>query len=148
MEIWDPHFHIWDISKNTKSEHDASQLFEPNDKPVYSWREYEHDIFQAGSSFSHTGGVFVEVASVCHTKLSGAPFAKACLAETNWGSSQLEQSQKQYVMVSSAPLEDPEIGAGRWLFLHMVQTVGAVHAVLLRVQALIWPIQTLVFSGH
>jgi multidrug resistance efflux pump len=45
-------------------------------------------------------------------------------------------------------LEDPEIGVGRWLFLHMVQTVGAVHAVLLRVQALIWPIQTLVFSGH
>ena len=111
MEIWDPHFHIWDISKNTKSGHDASQLFAPSDETIYSCREYENDIIQAGSSFSHTGGVFVEVASVCHTKLSGAPFAKACLAETNWVSSQLEQSQKQYVMVSSAPLEDPEIGS-------------------------------------
>lgn len=45
-------------------------------------------------------------------------------------------------------LENPDVGAGEWLFLHMVQTVGIVHALLLRVQALLWPIQTLVFSGH
>lgn len=45
-------------------------------------------------------------------------------------------------------LENPDIGTGEWLFLHMVQTVGVVHALLLRVQALLWPIQTLVFSGH
>ncbi|MEQ8287238.1 HlyD family secretion protein [Thalassospira sp.] len=45
-------------------------------------------------------------------------------------------------------LDDPDIGTGEWLFLHMVQTVGIVHALLLRVQALLWPIQTLVFSGH
>ena len=44
IEIWDPHFHIWDISKNTKSGHDASQLFTLKDRPIYSWREYEHDI--------------------------------------------------------------------------------------------------------
>ena len=109
MEIWDPHFHIWDISKNTKSGHDASQLFAPSDKTIYSCSEYENDIIQAGSSFVHIGGVFVEVASVCHTQLSGAPFAEVCLSETSWVSSQLEQSQKKYVMVSSAPLEDPEI---------------------------------------
>ncbi|WP_430469621.1 HlyD family secretion protein [Thalassospira lucentensis] len=45
-------------------------------------------------------------------------------------------------------LEDPEIGAGRWMFLHMVQTVGVVHALLLRIQALLWPVQTLVLTGH
>ncbi|MBX2833299.1 MAG: biotin/lipoyl-binding protein [Rhodospirillales bacterium] len=45
-------------------------------------------------------------------------------------------------------LEDPEISSGRWLFLHMVQTVGVVHAILLRVQTMLWPIQSLVFSGH
>ena len=91
LEIWDPHFHIWDISRNTKSGHDASQLFEPNHEPIYSWREYEHDMIQAGPSFSHTGGVFVEVASVCHTQLSGALFSETCLAETSWVSSELEE---------------------------------------------------------
>ena len=45
-------------------------------------------------------------------------------------------------------LENPDIGTGEWLFLHMVQTVGAVHAILLRVQTLLWPVQTLVLSGH
>lgn len=45
-------------------------------------------------------------------------------------------------------LENPDIGTGEWLFLHMVQAVGIVHALLLRVQALLWPIQSLVFSGH
>ena len=45
-------------------------------------------------------------------------------------------------------LENPDIGTGEWLFLHMVQTVGVVHALLLRVQALLLPIQTLVLTGH
>ncbi|MCK2167281.1 MULTISPECIES: HlyD family secretion protein [Thalassospira] len=47
-----------------------------------------------------------------------------------------------------AQLENPEIGTGEWLFLHMVQTVGIVHALLLRIQALLWPVQTLVLSAH
>ena len=110
IEIWDPHFHIWDISENTKSGHDASQLFALKDRPIYSWREYEHDIIRAGPSFSHIGGAFVEVISVCHTQLSGTPFAETCIAETSWVSSQLDKSQRQYVMVSSAPLENSKIG--------------------------------------
>jgi hypothetical protein len=32
--------------------------------------------------------------------------------------------------------------------LHAVDAVGVVHAVLLRVQALLFPIKTLVMSGH
>ena len=44
-------------------------------------------------------------------------------------------------------LADPSIGTGRWLFLHMVDTVGLVHAMLLRVQALLLPVRTLVLSG-
>jgi hypothetical protein len=32
--------------------------------------------------------------------------------------------------------------------LHAVDAVGFVHAMLLRVQALLLPIKTLVFSGH
>ncbi|MDR6955357.1 multidrug resistance efflux pump [Ancylobacter sp. 3268] len=40
-----------------------------------------------------------------------------------------------------------DVGPAQWLYLHMVDTVALVHALLLRLQALILPIQTLVFSG-
>lgn len=45
-------------------------------------------------------------------------------------------------------LSDPSLGLGEWAFLHMVDTVGVVHALLLRLQMLLLPVQTLVFSGH
>jgi multidrug resistance efflux pump len=41
-----------------------------------------------------------------------------------------------------------ETGAFKGLMLHAVDAVGIVHAMLLRVQALLLPIKTLVFSGH
>lgn len=44
-------------------------------------------------------------------------------------------------------LANPDIGAGTWLFLHAVDAVGVVHAIILRLQALLLPIKTLVFSG-
>jgi len=34
------------------------------------------------------------------------------------------------------------------LYLHMVDTVGIVHAIILRIQALLLPVKGLVFSGH
>ena len=37
---------------------------------------------------------------------------------------------------------------GSGVFMHIVETVGVVHAVMLRIQALILPVRTLVFSGH
>jgi multidrug resistance efflux pump len=45
-------------------------------------------------------------------------------------------------------LADPNIGSLRWVFLHVVDTVGLVHAMILRMQAILLPVQTLVFSGH
>ena len=45
-------------------------------------------------------------------------------------------------------LHKPDIGWGSWLFLHMVDTVALVHAMILRLQALVFPIKTLVLSGH
>jgi multidrug resistance efflux pump len=45
-------------------------------------------------------------------------------------------------------LHSPEIGWGSWAFLHMVDTVALVHAMILRLQALVYPIRTLVLSGH
>jgi multidrug resistance efflux pump len=49
---------------------------------------------------------------------------------------------------SHGELESGDLSAPRWLFLHMVDTVGVVHAAILRVQALLLPVQTLVFAGH
>ena len=45
-------------------------------------------------------------------------------------------------------IESPETGFFHGLALHAVDAVGVVHAMLLRLQALILPIRTLVFSGH
>ena len=40
------------------------------------------------------------------------------------------------------------LGPMRWLWLHMIDAVAMVHALLLRIQALLLPIQTLVLAGH
>ncbi len=41
-----------------------------------------------------------------------------------------------------------DVGAVRGFALHAVDAVALVHAMILRIQALVLPIQTLVFSGH
>jgi len=41
-----------------------------------------------------------------------------------------------------------QVGATKGLVLHAVDAVGIVHAMILRIQALVLPIRTLVFSGH
>lgn len=45
-------------------------------------------------------------------------------------------------------LESGDISASRWLFLHAVDAVAFVKAALLRIQALLLPIQKLVLTGH
>jgi multidrug resistance efflux pump len=45
-------------------------------------------------------------------------------------------------------LASPDVSATRRFVLHAVDAVGLVHAMLLRIQALLQPITTLVFSGH
>jgi hypothetical protein len=41
-----------------------------------------------------------------------------------------------------------EVGTLRRFALHAVDALGLVHAMLLRIQALLLPFKTLVFSGH
>ena len=41
-----------------------------------------------------------------------------------------------------------ETGTLEGIALHVVDAVGLVHALLLRIQALLLPIKTLVLSGH
>jgi multidrug resistance efflux pump len=44
-------------------------------------------------------------------------------------------------------LQDPSIGAVRRFGLHAIDTLGLVHALLLRMQAILLPVRTLVLSG-
>jgi multidrug resistance efflux pump len=45
-------------------------------------------------------------------------------------------------------LHAPDIDTMRWLYLHVVDATGLVHAMILRLQALLLPVQTLVLTGH
>ena len=44
-------------------------------------------------------------------------------------------------------LQDEDLGTFSRIGLHTIDTVGAVHAILLRIQVFLLPVQTLVFSG-
>ena len=41
-----------------------------------------------------------------------------------------------------------QLGTMEFLYYHMVDTVGVLHALILRIQALMLPVQNLVFGGH
>jgi hypothetical protein len=41
-----------------------------------------------------------------------------------------------------------DTGAVKAVLLHVVDALGLVHALILRLQALVLPFSTLVFSGH
>ena len=45
-------------------------------------------------------------------------------------------------------LQSPDISTLRWFTLHAIATVGLVHAMILRIQALLLPVKVLVFGGH
>jgi multidrug resistance efflux pump len=45
-------------------------------------------------------------------------------------------------------LAEEDLGLGTYLFLHMVDAVGLIHALILRIQVMLMPVITLVLSGH
>ncbi|TVQ93715.1 MAG: HlyD family secretion protein [Chromatiaceae bacterium] len=45
-------------------------------------------------------------------------------------------------------LQDPDLGFWQRFGLHGIETIGLVHALILRIQAALLPIQTLVLGGH
>ena len=45
-------------------------------------------------------------------------------------------------------LQSEDIGTLRAFVLHAIDAVGLVHAMILRMQALLLPVQTLVLGGH
>ena len=107
MRLWDPHFHLWDVSPDTTTGHDASQNPVIDGNPVYDRERFESDLDIRG--FEFTGGALVEAVSVCHLRVDGPRFARACVEEARWVSSQLAPPPFEYVVVASAPLEDPEL---------------------------------------
>ena len=90
MKLWDPHFHVWDVSAGV-------------DDAGYRLADYERDV--AADGFELVGGTFVEVMSAQHAGVEGQAFADACAAEADWVSRQLGGGRLPYVMVASAPLE-------------------------------------------
>ena len=110
IDIWDSHFHIWDISENTISGHDVEQLFSPKDNPIYSMDSYSNDINEAGSRFRHTGGAFCEALSACHVGMDGDEYIPKCMAETRYASNALNATKTNNIIISAAPLEDKNIG--------------------------------------
>lgn len=45
-------------------------------------------------------------------------------------------------------LDDPDISTSKWLAFHAIDAIGFVHALILRMQAIAIPVQTLVLGGH
>ncbi|WP_116130849.1 HlyD family secretion protein [Tropicimonas sp. IMCC34043] len=80
------------------------------------------------------GTVSVRMAPLFKGGADGIPRGSKCIAN-------VYTSNHERLATEDLPL-------GTWLFLHMVDTVGLVHALILRIQALLLPVQTLVLSGH
>lgn len=72
------------------------------------------------------------------------PLGKNGLADVTAGSSCIVNAYTSNHEVISSK----DTGAFKGFVLHAIDTVGLVHALLLRIQALMLPIRTLVFSGH
>ena len=96
MTLWDPHFHIWDVSAGV-------------DDAGYGLADYERAVVSDG--FELIGGTFVEVMSARHAGVGGEAFAGMCATEAAWVSRQLGGGRLPYVMVASAPLEHDDVSA-------------------------------------
>jgi multidrug resistance efflux pump len=72
------------------------------------------------------------------------PIAKDGLADVTAGSSCIVNAYTS----NHDKIESKDTGALQGFVLHAIDAVGLVHAMLLRIQALLLPIKTLVLSGH
>lgn len=106
IEVWDPHFHIWDVSENTATGQELEQLFAPNDNPIYTTALYERDCDAGGKDFEHTGGAWLEALSVCQVGKTGPAYIADCMAEYRWAVDDLRTSRRDYVLIPTLPLEE------------------------------------------
>jgi multidrug resistance efflux pump len=80
------------------------------------------------------GSIFVTLEPLYKGGLDGVTPGSSCIAN--------DYSSNHDLIASG------EVGVFRKLALHVVDAVGLVHAMILRIQALVLPIQTLVFGAH
>jgi multidrug resistance efflux pump len=81
-----------------------------------------------------SGTITVFMESLYSGQLEGIPPGSNCIA--NAYTSNEER------------LATEDLSPFTWVFLHVVDTVGVVHALILRLQALLLPVTTLVLGGH
>src|SRR5215204_755437 len=81
------------------------------------------------------GTILVFLEPLYHGGLDGVIPGSSCIVNA--------YSSNHELLASS-----PDMSTTKRLVLHGVDAVGLVHALLLRIQALVLPIQSLVFSGH
>ena len=110
IEFWDPHFHIWDVRENTTTGQELAELFAPNGDPVYAIHSYEKDCDTGDDDIEPLGGAWLEALSVCQVGKTGPEYIKDCLAEYKWAAQQVRKSSRNYVLVPTAPLEEPAVG--------------------------------------
>ncbi len=91
------------------------------------------DQLQDISTFARPGTITAIMEPLFEGALDRLPQGSACIANA-------------YTSNHDA-LQDPEIGAFHAFVLHAIDATGLVHAALLRLQALILPVRTLVLSG-
>jgi multidrug resistance efflux pump len=80
------------------------------------------------------GTILVMLEPMYEGGLEGVTPGSSCIANAYTSNHELLASKK--------------VSSMQWLALHGVDAVGVVHAMLLRIQALVLPIKLLVFSGH
>lgn len=92
------------------------------------------DVLLDAQQLVQPGTILVTLEPLYQGGLDGVPPGSNCIA--NAYSNNHDQ------------IASPDIGLLPWLYLHIVDAVAIVHAILLRVQALLLPIKTLVLAGH
>ncbi len=83
--------------------------------------------------FSKPGTITVIMEPLYEGQLDGLPQGASCIANAYTS--------------NYAALQDPDISSFRAFVLHAIDATGLVHAMLLRIQAIMLPMRTLVFSG-
>jgi predicted TIM-barrel fold metal-dependent hydrolase len=110
IEIFDPHFHVWDITEGGPA--DGNILGPVEGNKCFHIGLYEAHLDKVPAGFKHVGGTFLEAASVCYVDTPGPEHQNNCLAEAEWVMADVAvKSTRTYAFCPSACLEDPDVAA-------------------------------------
>ena len=92
------------------------------------------EVLVEAAQVTRPGTLLVQLEALYKGGLQGVTAGSSCIANAYSNNHDLIASK--------------ETGALKGVALHAVDALGIVHALILRLQALVLPFQTLVFSGH